>query len=81
MYRLSFCLSLVLFLFAFERPAHAYLDPGQSSMFLHVIVGGIASCFMFVRLSWGKIKTFFSTRKRGNGKTQSEPLVELDSKT
>ena len=41
-------------------PAHAYLDPGTGSMIIHLIIGGIASGLVTIKVFWAKIALFFS---------------------
>lgn len=36
--------------------AHAYLDPGNGSMFLQLLLGGFAGVGVIVRLYWKKIE-------------------------
>ena len=43
--------------------AHAYLDPGTGSLIAQALIGAIAGSFMFCKLYWSKIKTFFSKDK------------------
>ena len=45
---------LILALFA-ARPALAYLDPASGSMFLQLLLGGIAGAALFFKLAWHKI--------------------------
>lgn len=43
--------------------AHAYLDPGTGSLIAQAVIGAVAGAFMFMKLYWGKIKSFFSKNK------------------
>jgi len=52
-------LFLVLWSFAFARPAYAYLDPGSGSYIFQLIVASLIGILFAVRLFWGKIKMFF----------------------
>lgn len=41
------------------RPAHAYLDPGNGSMLLQLLLGGVAGLAVMGRLAWQRIVSFF----------------------
>ncbi len=41
---------------AFASPALAYVDPSASSLLLQVILGGIASLGVLLRLFWGRLR-------------------------
>ena len=45
-------LVLIFVLFIFSSSAFAYLDPGTGSMFLQLLLGGIAGLAVFLKLSW-----------------------------
>ncbi len=51
--------AVVLFL---ERPVHAYVDPGSGSMFLQLLLGGVAGVGVIVRLYWRRVAGWFSNR-------------------
>jgi hypothetical protein len=53
-----------------ERPAHAYLDPGSGSMFLQLVLGGVAGVGLIAKLYWRKLLSFVGLRPRDN---QPEP--------
>jgi hypothetical protein len=58
-------LVLVLLLaLAFERPVHAYLDPGSGSMLIQVLLGGIAGVAVILRLYWRRFLALFGIRPR-----------------
>ncbi len=42
------------------REAHAYLDPGTGSMFLQLLIGGIAAGLIMIRVYWERVKSFLS---------------------
>ena len=42
--------------------AYAYLDPGTGSMLLQGLLAAIAGSVVAVKLYWGKIKSFFSSK-------------------
>jgi hypothetical protein len=48
----------------FPRPSHAYLDPTSGSIFLQVLLGGVAGAVLAVRLFWHRILGLFGARKR-----------------
>jgi hypothetical protein len=49
---LGFCLVLL-----WSQPALAYLDPGTGSMFIQLILGGLAGIAVMGRLAWTHIKS------------------------
>ena len=55
----------------------AYMDPGTGSLFLQVLLGGIAGLLVFVKLFWHRFLSFFGMR-RETPTTTSQPLVETD---
>ncbi|RMH18985.1 MAG: hypothetical protein D6696_11815 [Acidobacteria bacterium] len=57
---------LLLLVAVFARPAYAYLDPTSGSMFLQMIVGGIAGVAVALKLYWHRILGFFSGGRRQN---------------
>ena len=46
---------VVVVLLLFERPVHAYLDPGSGSMLLQVLLGGFAAVGVVARLYWHRL--------------------------
>jgi hypothetical protein len=53
----------------FPQTAHAYLDPGSGSYFLQMLLASLLTGLYLIKLFWGKIKHFFSTRF-GRGKDE-----------
>ena len=49
---------------AFERPAHAYLDPGSGSMLMQVLLGGVAGVAVILKLYWRGLLSFLRIRPR-----------------
>jgi hypothetical protein len=49
---------------AFERPAHAYLDPGSGSMLMQLLLGGVAGVAVIVKLYWRGLLSFLRIRPR-----------------
>lgn len=55
---LAFTLAVALWLLAFtERSAHAYIDPGAGSMFLQLLLAGVAGVWVLVRMYWRRLAT------------------------
>ena len=44
-------------------PAHAYLDPASGSMFLQLVLGGVAGLAVAFKLYWRKIVAAFGGKK------------------
>lgn len=57
----------ILTLLALALPAHAYLDPASGSMFLQMLVGGVAGVALLVKLYWYKLLRFFGIKKEPDG--------------
>jgi hypothetical protein len=62
---------LLLTLFLFPPPAHAYLDPGTGSYIIQVALAAFVGAAFAVRLFWGRIKAFF---KRSSSKQEVDNL-------
>lgn len=45
-----------------EHPVHAYLDPGSGSMFLQIVLGGVAGVAVIVKLYWRRLLGLFGNR-------------------
>lgn len=45
-------------------PAHAYLDPASGSMFLQLLLGGLAGAALAIKLYWHKLLGLFGVKKR-----------------
>lgn len=48
----------------FERPVHAYLDPGSGSLFLQILLGGTAAIGVILKLYWGRLLVLFRIRPK-----------------
>ena len=51
----------------------AYLDPGSGSYLLQLLIAGIVGAAFAIRMSWGRIKSFF---RRLLGKQESDDEFE-----
>lgn len=49
----------------------AYLDPGTGSLFLQLLLGGIAGLVVILKLYWHKILAFLGIRKAYSGDDES----------
>ena len=53
-----------------------YIDPGSGSYFLQVIVAALLGAAFWIKMSWQRIKAFFTgnkksaSKKEGNGDNQ-----------
>ena len=55
---------VVCLMMAIPTTAHAYIDPGSSSLFLQVVVaGGVGAVIMFRRLIGNILRSFISIFK------------------
>ena len=62
-----FCASLL-----WSAPAHAYLDPGTGSMFLQLLLGGLAGAAVVGRMYWSRFKGFFRGTINQKNRTDHE---------
>lgn len=44
--------------------AHAYLDPASGSLFLQLLLGGVAGAALALKLYWRKVTGLFSRKSR-----------------
>ena len=49
-------LASAVVLIAFAPTAHAYIDPGAGSLALQLIIGGIASALVTLKLFWRRLR-------------------------
>lgn len=61
----------LILLFVGVRPAHAYLDPGNGSMLLQLLLGGVAGAAVVARLAWQRIVSFFRPGAAGRPETKT----------
>jgi hypothetical protein len=52
----------------------AYLDPGSGSYLLQILVASILGAAVVIRMSWGRIRAFFT-------RTQPEEMKDQDEET
>jgi hypothetical protein len=45
------------------RTAHAYFEPGTSSMIIQLLIAGLAGGWVMVRLQWDRLKNLFAKDK------------------
>ena len=58
--------TLIVFSLAFmvvALPVRAYIDPGTGSMFLQLILGGVAGALVAGKLFWRKLASLVSFRR------------------
>lgn len=60
---------IVLTLLLLSEPALAYLDPGTGSVFMQILLGGLAGLAVAGKLFWHRITGFFrfGARDRDGG--------------
>lgn len=59
-------LLILLTLTAWTLPAHAYLDPASGSMFLQLLLGGLAGVAVVLKLYWHRLLRLFGIKKRSD---------------
>lgn len=52
-------LVVALTFLAFPSAAHAYLDPGSSSLLLQLLLSGLAGCLIIIKVYWRRLKGVF----------------------
>jgi hypothetical protein len=55
-----------------EHPVHAYVDPGSGSMFLQLLLGGVAGIAVIIRLYWRRMVGWFSHKSTKDADRQPE---------
>ena len=68
---LNITLFFIMFFFILRQNACAYLDPGTGSYILQLLIAGIASAVLALKIFWEKIAGFFRKvfgKKDGGGK-------------
>lgn len=58
---------------AFAQVVFAYLDPASGSMFLQLLLGGVAGLALVVKLYWRKLLDLLGLAKEEEQKTQEAP--------
>lgn len=51
--------------------AHAYIDPGSTTLIFQAIVAGIAAAGTGIAVFWGRIKAFFDRGSSDDGSADS----------
>lgn len=62
--QLMICAAVLWIGLFLETPVHGYLDPGSGSMFLQLLLGGVAGLTVIGRLYWQRIVSFFSRKEK-----------------
>ena len=52
-----------LILLCSSTPSYAYLDPGAGSVFLQILLGGVAGLVIIGKIYWSRIRGFFKRLK------------------
>ena len=53
-----------LYILFLSAPAHAYLDPGNGSMLLQLLLGGVAGLSVVLKLYWRRFLTAIGFAKQ-----------------
>lgn len=54
----------------FAGDAHAYLDPGSGSMFLQLLLGGVAGILLAIKIFWRRILSMFGIKNDRVGSSE-----------
>ncbi len=68
--------SILLILLGISNPAWAYIDPGAGSLFLQLLLGGVAGAIVVLKLYWHKFVGLF----RKNSSQRSGDFPSDDQK-
>jgi len=78
-------LSAALFWLGSGATALAYLDPGSGSMFLQLLLGGVAGVVMLLKFYWHRLLVFFGIngikKEETPSKTPGAPDAERPHRT
>lgn len=55
---------LVTLLLLVAAPAHAYIDPGSTSIVFQAIIAGLAAAGTGIVMGWERLKSLFRRRNR-----------------
>jgi hypothetical protein len=53
-----------------------YIDPGSGSYFLQVIIAALLGAAFWIKMSWHRIKAFFSGTKMKQGEEKEEDQAD-----
>ena len=73
--RLTLFLAVMAWLMVLP-PAHAYIDGGSLSVIFQSLVAGFAALGTAIVVSWGRIKAFFTRRKRSDQTAETDRPTE-----
>lgn len=62
----------------FPRAAHAYLDPGSGSMFLQLVLGGMAGLAVLLKLYWQRFLRVFGVDQTKDPKSEDAQASERE---
>lgn len=65
-----------LILLISPQPMYAYVDPGAGSVFLQLLLGGLAGALVLGKLYWRRLKRMFGF---GDRRTDPAPQTEHES--
>lgn len=66
------CCTTVLWLAAFERDAHAYVDPGSGTLLLQGLMAVLFGLLFYVRRFWRLIRPGAKVEEEKNGVNRTE---------
>lgn len=73
--RLTLFLAVMAWLMVLP-PAHAYIDGGSISIIFQSLVAGFAALGTAMVVFWGRIKAFFTRRKRADEPAETDRPTE-----
>jgi hypothetical protein len=70
---LTIFISALVVIHLVPTPSYAYLDPGAGSMFLQLILGGVAGLVVIIKLYWHRLLAMIGIGKEKNEVVNSDP--------
>jgi hypothetical protein len=59
---------IILFLLSIPKTAYAYIDPGQGSYVVEIIIALLLGGLFAIKVWWNRVKEFLFRRKDGKNK-------------
>lgn len=69
----------LIWFFVLASPIYAYLDPGTGSMFLQLLMGGIAGVLVIAKMYWKKLLEAGWFRSKNNEDNAGEQAGNINS--
>ncbi len=71
---------VIILIISFAAPIYGYLDPGSGSMFLQLLLGGLAGAALLIRLYFKKFIAVITGKKTETPENRETSSKELQEK-